>query len=199
MMINRRRVYGGSKKLPYDAEIEYLESSGNQYIDTGVVLDATMTVRVLYDFIQYGFVFGARNNAAVNAVDRHYSGVANEIGDQYVIRYGNEILYRLNTIPHGTNGVVISPAGVVLNGKTVSVVTYGNAFFSGHCFLFTINHGGSPYLGAYAFNRIRRFSIDNIIDLIPVRVGQVGYMYDKVSKQLFGNSGTGDFILGPDK
>ena len=43
--------------------------------------------------------------------------------------------------------------------------------------------------------------IDNdevILDLIPVRVGQVGYMYDKVSGQLFGNSGTGNFILGND-
>ncbi len=193
MMINRRRVYGGSKKLPYDAEIEYLESSGNQYIDTGVVLDATMTVRVLYDYIQSGFVFGARKDTA----DR-YSGVTNEIGG-YHIRYGSKVLYRLDTNPRGTNDVVISPTGVVLNGKTVSVATYGDMFFSGHCFLFTVNHGGSPYLGAYAFNRIRRFSIDNIIDLIPVRVGQVGYMYDKVSKQLFGNSGTGDFILGPDK
>ena len=37
------------------------------------------------------------------------------------------------------------------------------------------------------------------MDLIPVRVGQVGYMYDKVSRQLFGNSGTGNFILGNDK
>lgn len=194
MMINRRRVYGGSKKLPYDAEIEYLESSGNQYIDTGVVLDATMTVRVLYDYIQFGFVFGARNGTSGG-----YSGVTNEIGGGYRIRYGNKVLYQLHTILYGTNDVVISPTGVVLNGETVSVATYGDVFFSGHCFLFTINHGGSPHLGAYAFNRIRRFSIDNIIDLIPVRVGQVGYMYDKVSKQLFGNSGTGDFILGPDK
>ena len=40
---------------------------------------------------------------------------------------------------------------------------------------------------------------NNLIeDFIPVRVGQVGYMYDKVSHQLFGNSGTGNFILGPD-
>ena len=35
-------------------------------------------------------------------------------------------------------------------------------------------------------------------DFIPVRVGQVGYMYDRVSGELFGNDGTGDFILGPD-
>ena len=38
-----------------------------------------------------------------------------------------------------------------------------------------------------------------IRDFIPVRKGHVGYMYDKVSKRLFGNSGTGSFILGPDK
>ena len=37
------------------------------------------------------------------------------------------------------------------------------------------------------------------MDLIPVRIGQIGYMYDKVSGQLFGNDGTGSFTLGPDK
>lgn len=37
-----------------------------------------------------------------------------------------------------------------------------------------------------------------IRNFIPVRKGDVGYMYDLVSGQLFGNSGTGDFILGPD-
>lgn len=52
--------------------------------------------------------------------------------------------------------------------------------------------------------KIMAFSIgfnsdaNNIIDFIPVRVGQVGYLYDRVSGQLFGNSGTGAFIVGPD-
>ena len=35
-------------------------------------------------------------------------------------------------------------------------------------------------------------------DFIPVRKGNVGYMYDRVSGKLFGNSGTGSFVLGPD-
>ena len=40
---------------------------------------------------------------------------------------------------------------------------------------------------------------DNVLlDLIPVRKGTIGYMYDKVSGQLFGNAGTGSFILGND-
>ena len=36
------------------------------------------------------------------------------------------------------------------------------------------------------------------MDLIPVRVGTTGYMYDKVSGQLFSNNGTGSFTLGQD-
>ena len=36
-------------------------------------------------------------------------------------------------------------------------------------------------------------------DYIPVRVGDVGCFYDRVSGQLFGNAGTGAFIIGPDK
>jgi len=34
-------------------------------------------------------------------------------------------------------------------------------------------------------------------DYIPVKVNEIGYMYDKVSGQLFGNTGTGTFIIGP--
>ena len=37
-----------------------------------------------------------------------------------------------------------------------------------------------------------------IRDFIPVRIDQIGYLYDKVTDQLFGNQGTGSFILGPD-
>ena len=37
-----------------------------------------------------------------------------------------------------------------------------------------------------------------IMDLIPVRIADRGYMYDLISGTVFGNSGTGDFLLGPD-
>ena len=38
-----------------------------------------------------------------------------------------------------------------------------------------------------------------LIDMIPVRKDGVGYMYDKVTGNFFGNDGTGDFVVGPDK
>lgn len=34
--------------------------------------------------------------------------------------------------------------------------------------------------------------------LIPVRIGQVGYMYDQVYGTFYENAGTGSFVLGPD-
>lgn len=48
----------------------------------------------------------------------------------------------------------------------------------------------------YAFT----ISSDGVVthDLIPVRVGTTGYMYDRVTGRFFGNAGTGNFVLGPD-
>lgn len=50
--------------------------------------------------------------------------------------------------------------------------------------------------------RLHRFLLYDVnhqikLDLIPVVKDNVGYMYDKVSGQLFGNAGTGSFIVGP--
>ena len=55
-------------------------------------------------------------------------------------------------------------------------------------------------LGLYAKIYGQKIYLNNVLvrDFIPVRVGQVGYLYDKVSGQLFGNLGTDSFILGPD-
>lgn len=40
---------------------------------------------------------------------------------------------------------------------------------------------------------------DNLIyDFAPIRVNQVGYLYEKVSGKLFANQGSGSFTLGPD-
>jgi hypothetical protein len=32
---------------------------------------------------------------------------------------------------------------------------------------------------------------------VPISIGGVGYMLDKVTNKVFSNAGTGDFILGP--
>ena len=44
MMLGARTAAWSDKQLPYDAEVEYLESTGTQWIDTGII--ATEDTRV---------------------------------------------------------------------------------------------------------------------------------------------------------
>lgn len=64
--------------------------------------------------------------------------------------------------------------------------------------LFTKQAGSSSNSRIYHFQVRTIRGNTKIIDLIPVRIGTTGYMYDRVSEQFFGNAGTGEFILGPD-
>ena len=55
----------------------------------------------------------------------------------------------------------------------------------------------SPY--AFKTGSVQITKGDSLVrDYIPVRKGTVGYLYDRVTRKLFGNAGTGDFVLGPD-
>ena len=191
-----RRRFGG-KALPYDAEIEYLENTGTQYIDVGIVLDADTTV-IRIEFSASFSTYGS--NSLVVARSEPTYGLE-------VYTYRNAI-YNVNARGFFTlNTTHDFLAQSTDNKKTISVdgslgEANNNVSISSGSSLYIL---GSPSFVANreALGKYYSFSIyrnDVLVrDLIPVRVGQVGYMYDKVSKQLFGNAGTGNFILGNDK
>lgn len=185
-----------SFKLPYDAEIEYLESTYRQYIDTGFTFKSN--IRVVFSVIytqtvtQYAqtwglnrsgyevlwgggfFLFGGKKITYSNPVkDTEYEY-------DYDFTAGKMVAKINNTIVQSTSG------------------TQPNA--SEAMYIFAMNGKGSRnyYKAKHGEFKLYKNGVISL-DLIPVRVGNVGYMYDKVSGQLFGNSGTGSFILGPDK
>ena len=57
-------------------------------------------------------------------------------------------------------------------------------------------------IDSYHKERIYYYRIYNsgvlVRDFIPVRNGQTGFMYDRVTGALFPNEGSGSFTLGPD-
>ena len=203
--VNRRRVMGGGgAPLPYDAEIEYLKSDRKQYIELPypfdntdfVELEAGLTSMVPDDFLvtskkwnnkdynrfslagigdyagNYGFYYGDRGTGNIF--------VPNTAGDHnaHLWRYQNYICQIVDL------GLTMDVSEIPFAGTTTNLV------------LFWSYKGANPGV-IYSFKHKK--ATGEILDLIPVRVGQVGYMYDKVSKKLFGNNGTGSFILGPDK
>lgn len=206
-MINRRRVMGG--KLPYDAEVEYLESTGKQYINTGVILQRA-------DLCQIDIV-------CTSYIDRNWNinGLSGSFyaGPSVGINTGNCFSYAAGTKDINTH--VSALLGVPYHYKldiknsTLVVEDYLNGIEVYHNDNITKSQNepqrNVPIIifGYYSRSISPRvmtiykaaiYENDVLLrDFIPVRVGNVGYMYDKVSKQLFKNNGTGSFILGSDK
>ena len=201
MMINRRRVCGG-KSLPYDAEIEYLESDAGAYIDTGIKAAGNLIVKAhLVNFFTVDFFgcwpFGGRDSATQAVFGIYIDGGSQKLRFTYNNFFQEEALY--SSYPN--------PCDVEIGNGTFKVgnTSYSytqRTFTSNYNFLlFTLKNGNRSPAGVPGL-KIGAAYVSNgstTLDLIPVRKGTVGYMYDKVSGQLFGNAGTGNFILGPDK
>lgn len=189
----------GGHQIIYDAEIEYLRGTNPQYIDTGIIPNnSTGVYAVGYKFAgSDSFMLGCRNN---NSNTRWAIGKSN-----------TGWYYGWNT--YNNSGIGGNPADIYLNYKNDGLFkvtsTDGTKTMSLPSLSFTpiynirlfgsagVNANYTKWNGAIYKVTITQ-GTEIIMDLIPVRVGNVGYMYDKVSGKLFGNNGSGSFILGQD-
>ena len=181
------------RKKKYYCEVEYLESSGTQYIDTGIPLSNENTVkakiRIIYE--NNSFFYGARKSYMVDAFGLHksYAPFGNDSGMSYVdLRADTDYI------------VEQSQNGIFINGELKKTYPVSTFTTPENCYLFYLRQEGGFY-DSPAFARIYYFQVwDNgvlVRDFIPVLGWDgKGYMYDKVSGQLFGNAGTGDFVVG---
>lgn len=192
-------------KLPYDAEVEYLQcnaSNGKAYIDTGIKLSSDVHVYVdsyVFD-TDNTYIFGGRvalSNGAMY-VRIHFGNSAT----QYF--YGNASKNLSNSPSSRTYICDNTSNSRIMYVNSTSIACTANTFSNDYTiYLFAMNGGGSASQGSNASLRISvaKMWVGSTLvrDFIPVRVGQVGYMYDKVSGELFGNANsTGSFILGND-
>lgn len=178
---------------PYDSEIEYLQSSGTQYINTNIKA-GTYT----YYFKGYlnnntsAVAFGAGSTSVLGIWAGAYVGLQYGSNKQYYNAAGSNVSYSVNNI----NEIIVTPNYLEVNGTKYNYDKTYTISSNNTVYLFSDNNN-------YRFkNRIYAFKIINgnntLLDLIPVRKGTVGYMYDRISGTLYGNNGSGSFILGPD-
>ena len=180
------------KPLPYDAEVEYLESTGTQWIDTGYVLSASDRV-VVQAYFQSDDNFGARALLGVDNPKLWITTGTCRFNDENTVSIKN--LRKLGA----WNSISIDKDYCTCNGTTVpmSEGTFQNNSLS--LWLFGANGSTATKTnGRISWCKIYHSGV-LVCDFISVRVGSVGYMYDSVSGHLFGNQGTGEFVIGPDK
>ena len=205
MMLGARTAAWSGKALPYDAEVEYLESAGTQYVDTGVIIppdvDFEFTGSIVSDIVN-GCVFGETREFMWGQSNPGYALVTTEGGRIY-LRYGNSTPTVVGLTDIGfANTFTASLEGneFKVNGLLVSTVNRISSFDRPVSSMFVFRRNSISDLNpTFSAIRINNLKFGTLFDFIPVRKGTFGYMYDRVSGKLFGNAGTGDFIIGPDK
>ena len=197
-------IVGPSLPTNYDSEVEYLQSDGSAYIDTEVNGDNdNLEFYIEYSYsthVNYGGIFGNYIDENTNT----WRVIASDSSSKITLNCNYKPDSSM-TVDHTFNSketLVFNKNKIVINGTetTVSSITSG-----------TINNTPialfnrsvvNPVFGRDIGLKIYKFQIyDNgtlIKDFIPVRVGTVGYMYDKVESRFYRNRGYGDFILGSD-
>ena len=186
---------------PYDAEVEYLQGDGTAYIDTGIKPKSSYTFDTKVTMIQsrYNCAFwGCRS-----------SGTYSSANSQCFLNYNStqsSPKVRLYSTATSNSSNWSSGAGMTLNTEysytNITCVSTMNDMTQ-PVTLFGLNNQGSVDASAGKCRIGGWTAYDNgvkVMELIPVRVGNIGYMYDKVSGQLFGNANSsGAFTYGNDK
>ena len=205
-----KKIYLGDKllwqKVPYDAEIEYLESDGNQWIGLPLIanvgqslsFEGEMIPRYKNGVTVYYYTFQTTPTNQFSGFFYSKDTKTNKI--TYASYSGNDTAYGswgCGTEIDKKGNFIISTQGKTnpSNGEYQELVRPLNRNVK----TFYLFGGYDSNRCPICYGKIKIKVNDGVVyDMIPVRIGQVGYMYDKVSGQLFENSGTGNFILGND-
>ena len=187
--------------LPYDAEIEYLKGTGTQYINTGYVPkgnDVVIKGKFLLEgyTAAYGSWFGAYTNEATNS----YRIIRNNTNNTSIYYTGGTRANTSGTATVALNNTYefeLSYNKLVINGTTRTHSGAAGTANAKELVLWTNNAHNGFSKGCFYYFQVYKNGV-LVLDLIPVRVGNVGYMFDRMQNQLLGNAGSGDFILGND-
>lgn len=193
------KVWESKQLLPYDAEIEYLESSGKQWIDTGLVFKSNLHILFSVIYNNYGSnlleAWGCNSNDyevlwGLSGSSRFYFGGGYSDYHEPIqgTEYNMDYDFTVGNMVAKVNGEVVRSTQGTQPNRSLKIC------------IFALDDKSTQILPYKAKHKAFKIYDDNILvrDFVPVRVGQVGYMYDKVSGQLFGNNGTGNFTLGND-
>lgn len=208
--LNRRREMGSKDVCPYQ-RVEYLQGvKGNTnfpriqlpyfikdyYTEIVVKVEPTEIASSFIITNQYNtdnnfrLVFSSPNNRL--GIQFKYNSLAIGAGAEFII---NDLrIYRFHAFALDNNCIIEdidTKENLSTNINTPFENPYPLVLFGSH----TESSVGSSHRLYY----LKLFHKGKLLfDLIPVRIGDEGFMYDKVSGKLFGNSGEGKFILGPD-
>ena len=195
-------------KIPEEYQlVEYLENTGNNYIDTGIFLNDTKSIEIGLEFniddIQNpdgAFFFGEKTDST-----GHYSGIGWGNSD-FAYRYG-DTPYRLNITPKSNLNYKIKfkKNEEKINGILKQNLSAQNieTELTNSIFLFGVNYNGNIsnnfqgkvyYFKVFEENKL----INYFVPCYKIENKEIG-MYDILSNSFISSLGDSNFILGEEK
>ena len=208
-------VYGFNKRLPSEyCEVEYLESTGTQYFWTDVDIQDGLTVDSVQTFNGGdNYLFGGTalisegvysktcfNGYYANHIQEAYSNLASNYYNFGSVSGNNNTIYHLTTY-HGEGNRIIYIDGI-LDETNSKKVTNSISNTNEKCVCFGFSSLGNPknfYKGKVYSLKVSKNDIllANYVPCYRISDHTPG-MWDTVSQTFYTNSGTGNFILGPE-
>ena len=187
-------------------ELEYIESDGNQYIDTGYKPSATTGVEVTYtmlDLLQQQRIFGVENSASIYY--SYYINGSSAWAYAYNDASGNWISTGTTaTVTEHTFKLNVNPGYYSLDNGTdvaMSGSITGTSATNLYIFSRNLNTSGTSYpssLKLYVFKIYESgILVRNYVPCYRVSDGVVG-LYETTEGTFYTNQGTGSFIRGMD-
>ena len=181
--------------------LDYIESTGTQYIDTGIIAKGTTGYEIKfipYNAIgtsNYGSIFGGR----VASTDREIQLTTwNNQGGLGNFRYGTGASYDANILVNQVNTISYLGESFISNGNNVTVSR--TSFNSGYNItIFALNEANT--VTQYGISRlyyIKFYDGNTLIrDYIPVieKSTERAGLYDKVENVFYGDQNNGNFLV----
>lgn len=189
-------------RLPAEyEEVEYIESTGTQYIDTGVLTAQDIELDLKFSTgVTQRCCMGARYSTSSSSLVWGYP----EIGKAYVGFGGATTPY--NTTPatlydRTMHNVILSSSKYTIDGISQTISNRGTLSRFYNILLFTWSNAGVPDERMWVGN-VYEFKIKKndvlIRNFIPCyrKSDNVTGLYDLVNNQFYTNAGTGTFLRG---
>lgn len=193
----RRRLMMSIKKEEKYTQLEYIEGTGTQHINTEVKTKQSLKIECIFSGNQLStLLFGARKTARLdglawgfNNTDYAFSGFGGSTQKNNTT---------VNTIDGKKHTVVLSNEVYTIDDVNQSLPNRGTFSNFYDIYLFTWNNANVADTRKFK-GKVYNFKIyDNnvlIRDMIPVLdKNNIACMYDKVNKEFYYNQGTGEFL-----
>ena len=195
-------TFAGWSKLPdgYD-ELEYIESTGTQWIDTGV--SSSIIYKLQFNYMPIGNV-STYDTYLGGTLDNFTLARYSSNSTAYLRLRTTEISHSINVYTNAINTLIIdgNQKTITHNNQTFTTQavgalqsTTGNLFIGNHNSTTNSRPSKTRIYGLILYDSSDEI-LRNYVPAVNKSTGKAG-LYDLVNGVFYGNSGTGDFVEGP--